>query len=275
MRIAITGCAGSKHKDIAKMLAERLTLQLITADMFIEESTALYGEGTVECDVRTNIRIVEEILKSDDYVLDSLISFTIPNTIRIYIDRDLTEEVMYPTSLLESMERDIEFTQKYCSGIEPDIYINRTTMSDLDVVQLIIDLLISGETGVYVPINMCVPHVELLDDCIVNFNELNAAHVDVYNNVYIITQAILGCTLHSKKFIKVIKHDVDNAVLKHPSVYIHWFDLLDNKDVLMLNIMLNRYCSEGANLLEVYSEYVKLMHNGNALSKLIELEGGC
>lgn len=282
MRIAISGSPGSRHHKIASMLADRLTLELISARELIStlpitEPDRERKTRTSEFDIKLNVALLQAALNYDDYVADGLVSFNIPDTVKIYIDRDLTEEILYPETLLEEYIEDIAFRDKYVWNASPDIYLNRTTLSDDRVVDIIIAALVKGGKHCYVPLTLCLPNTEIVNA----MSELNygieSVRLEKYNNLFIITHYVANedLSIEETDVVDVISPitDITKTTLNHPALYMEWMQKLKHKEILTLNLLLNRYCKDKG-IISIYDTYAKLMHNGNALSKLMLIDEG-
>ena len=167
MRICISGTPGSGHNAISRALADRLSLDYISAGDIIRHT--FNGDLVLIDNYKKNLKC-DGTLKIDSEIASAMNSFTdfvcdavtaireYPNAISIFIESEMvanqafaSRTYLYKKSVAECF-----------GGYDKDKYsivINRTGLSDDYVVQFIVDLLIAGDKGYFLPPGLCIPSV--------------------------------------------------------------------------------------------------------------------
>lgn len=266
MKISITGAPGSRHFRIAEMLSSRLGLDLIAARNFTDMPDI-------------DVTLKNEVLHKEDYVIDALSGRTIAgeDAVHIFLDRELTEEKVYFNNMYLQKKEEIKLVSNLYNAKLYNIYINRTGVSDEDVLELIINCLTSGKGGYFLPAYLCLP-ADIPDGPYKKgLLRLGAEFsVNKFYNTYILLGDYQQALIYNSenKLLKVNDMQINkipDAHIGDLSKFKWWFSALGvDVELLVTNAMLTKYCY-ALEIKDIEDTYVKFAMNGNPHKHLKEL----
>ena len=290
MRVIISGAPGSEHGEIARALANRLSLNYISAKTFSTEYCTKYNLDYTEYskhnvsthDIDVYNSILTSSLVKDDFVLDAIVDINrFQNCTTIYIDREFTSEVAYPRNLFlqqraeDRLRNNLSIPDTFMSKY--NIVIDRTGLTNDYVVQFIVDLFISGSCGYFIPANLCLPIENIIPSTLpAILDESVSFEIGRYYCNYMlytdVGQAILHC--NNSKLLRVARNSVfgiADTQLQKISDYEDWFSMLGvDCSNAKLNLLLSKYCIS-INEKDYATIYTNLVQNGNPIRLLEEL----
>lgn len=289
MKFTVSGSPGSNHILVAEMLANRLSLDLITAEDLVSKYTKEKGIDYTEFSKHVNAQYDSDINSiitaslTQNYVLDSLCGFDlVEDSIKVFLYTELTSENALPRTRYIDKKIERKFVQDATGSdmfdsTNYDYYINCTGLTEDYIVQFIIDKLTKGEKGCYISANLVVPdRIDVEVNLSANYREDNYFNITKFYSTYILhdnyEQAILAT--YNNDLLRVSGDEIkkiDEAVVLGLPMYSKWFELLAmDSSIAELNIMLTKYCSSFDSY-DTDLMFVNLSQNGNPVKRLIEL----
>lgn len=295
MKICITGMPGSGHNTIAKGLAERLGLDYCSVEDAVCEVCCddpvlvdMYKEEMPrESADKVNDHIQNFVCSHSDFVCDSIVSNILEdNCLSIFIKSSICRDSVFSRTYYRRRKAAKKYFKAY---FDVDCYdesqyaivIDRTGCTDACIIQFVIDLLIKGITGKFVPADMVLPlNPNTGLSCYGFLNEDYEFSVGEYFGCYVLVEEddySQWLTHINRKSLLKVAHDCIphlSAVQLYPEEnYTHWFSHISHPvDELKTCLALAKYCSR-IEAYDVEATFIKLEQNGNPLKQLYEL--GC
>lgn len=269
MRIHIAGGLTTKAFEIGQALASRLGLDYLSAPhnfkfpvTYTEDRAAVlnFWESHEDCVVNA---LSIPIMENDD-------------AIHIMLESELIAERNVPGTFFLQRQAELQFVN-YMSMKGYRLVINTTGLTVDYVVQHIIDCIVNGDSGHFMPIGMLLPDAPV--------EELSGDLEDYHlytNRVFRVKRFYSSCILvddfeqaqlyaYHNKMLKVNVYTVDKLTPLTMKEYEDWSRIIDYDNYsARLGIMLSKYCAKFA-LYDSDETYCTLAQNGNPYKKLIEM----
>lgn len=290
MRITVSGAPNSQHKEVSKMLAERLECKYISArditeDLFGSDRYMSYEfthHKNKDLDDKANEAIFRAVRSSKDFVADSLLaSVFAEDNISVFIDENFTSNQLFAESNHGDYVSELSvcsdfMDQPYDSFRNYDIYIDGTGLDIKAKIDIILDALRSGRSGIYTTASSVLPMTLTIPMSSNQHRSFESYYGKFCNGFLFVSNAILSQRdfLRSDTIIHVdnklseqgINYDVLRAV-----DYTSWFQMICPENThLLVKIMLHHYCNDHE-ISDIREAFVKLSKNGDVLSTLINL----
>lgn len=258
MKITINSNTTNLASSVAYLLSSRLGLDLYTG---------------ITCDS------IDLTQLSDDYIVSAVDAhIVLENTLNICLVSDLIVNKVAPITEWEHRK----FLVKHCKdkyniddvfdSAHYDVYINVTGLRKADICQYIIQILVSGNYGYYMPAHLLLPcDVYEVEDVLLNTSTV--FNVNKVFGSYFITDNIPQAIKHShaRKLLRVNVTTTREFNIMHKASYDKWeWDTNTDLTTAIHNLMLSLYCI----VYECKSHeeaYIQLFLNGSPFVKLKEL----
>lgn len=270
MRIHIAGGVTSRSYQVGKSLASRLGLDFMSAPYTISFPVA-YKEDTD--------RLTEFWNTHSDCVVNALSTpiEEMDGAIHIKLESELIAEKDTPGTFLLQLRSERELYADYLNRDDFSLCVNVTGLSVDYIVQHIIDCIVAGDKGHYMPAAILLPGEPFTP----LFGDLSEYHLDTkvvfrvkrfYSSLLLeddIAQAQLYA--YHNKLLKVKEFTSETMEALPMDMYAEWGKAIgyDNRSA-MLGIMLSKYCAKFA-LYNSDETYCKLAQNGDPYKKLVEM----
>ena len=269
MRIHITGGLTARSHEIAQSLAGRLGL-----DFMSTQHNFLFPVSYKED--ATNLMLFWDT--HEDCVVNALSIPVDPDddAIHILLESELVFESNIPGTHYLQRKAEVQFKDCYDPEMY-DIVVNVTGLSIEYVVQHIIDCIIDGRRGHYMPANILLPgdNFSILEgdlDSYFRYPDLLFRVSRFYSSCFLedeFKQAQLY--VHHNKLLRVSVFPVDEVSLLPMSEYERYGKCLGlDYERTLLGLMLSKYCSKFG-LYDSDKTYCTLAQNGSPRKKLIEM----
>lgn len=266
MRIHIAGGNTSMAYNVAVSLSGRLGLDFMSADPHIHFPVS-YSENEKELLDFWNTR--------DDCVVNAL---SIPvaeddGAIHVLLTNELISEKVTPGAFL--LQRRCE--HKLYDVFNPEAYtiaINTTDLSVDFVVQHIIDCIIDGKRGYYLPVSLLLPK-HVVEPCDMgDYRDIGVIFkVTHFYASYILEDWFNQAQLYARDN-KLLRCNVFPTEKYRPmplEYYAKWGHMVSSDNyVALLGSMLSKYCAKFS-LYDADEAFCTLCQNGNPYNKLIEM----
>ena len=214
MKIILNGQAGTNAHAITKKLAERLSLDCITATSFFPQR-CFNDRGNLlpefrlhndeEVDKMVDAKLKEELAKHpNNFILNSYNGlFLVPDALRILLVIDVqSKPSLAAIDGVRRADLDMAYKGAYIES-NYDIIINTFDCSNEEVVDCIMQALESGKYGKYVPLNILLPIFQ------VPFTSNIEGSAFLYLGLFLITLgSLIGVVgLASIAFLKVLQSE--------------------------------------------------------------------
>lgn len=285
MKIILNGQAGTNAHAITKKLAERLSLDCITATSFFPQR-CFSDRGNLlpefrlhndeEVDKMVDVKLQEELAKhSNNFILNSYNGlFLVPDALRILLVIDVqSKPSLAAIDGVRCADLDMAYKGAYIES-NYDIVINTFDCSNEEVVDCIMQALEYGKYGKYVPLNILLPtNVENLTPMLNCFTPIR---LYTYKGCKFITpQHMRKALSYARKGIKlvpVVENPVYNFATLSLDEYLQWFKHINTDPNFALNYLtFALYCAKyGLN--DEVRVFCDLCDYGNPY-KMMEAEG--
>lgn len=240
MKIILNGQAGTNAHAITKKLAERLSLDCITATSFFPQR-CFNDRGNLlpefrlhndeEVDKMVDAKLKEELAKHpNNFILNSYNGlFLVPDALRILLVIDVqSKPSLAAIDGVRRADLDMAYKGAYIES-NYDIVINTFGCSNEEVVDCIMQALESGKYGKYVPLNILLP-TNVTD--LKPWNNLSTPiRLYVYKGCKFIKpqhmRKALGYARKGIKLVPVVENPVYNFATLSRDEYLQWFKLIN------------------------------------------------
>lgn len=269
MRIHIAGGLTTKAFEVGQALAGRLGLDYLSAPHnfrfpieYTEDKSSIidFWNSHEDCVVNALSVPIEE----DD------------DAVHILLESELVSEHNVPGTFFLQRQAELKFMD-YCDRSKYRLTVNTTGLTVDYVVQHIIDCIVDGRDGHYMPIGMLLP-----DDIVTPLSgDLDDYHM-YPDRVFRVKRFYSSCILvddfnqaqlyaYHNRMLKVNEYSVEELAPLSMKDYEDWGKIIgyDNYSA-RLGIMLSKYCAKFA-LYDSDETYCSLAQNGNPYKKLIEM----
>lgn len=290
MKVTISGSPGSGHKQASVMLANRLGCEYISvsnylSDMYSGDAAGLFqfkSHTQSNLDDKMNARLIKEMRDTEDFVADALLASEFADkAVSVFLYYDYCDNCNFA----EMLHREYVTERKLCSRImqyeycDPrnyDIFIDVTSMFVTDVVDTVVDILVSGRRGIFTVAENLLP-------CNVAANpERTRVHVDdklfaryIGGMLFVTDDLAQLCGEISNDTIlwvdSSIVHESFPYEIKNPMYYSEWFKAIEPQNThVLVKLMLYWYCKDMST--ESYREqFIHLSKNGDVLQTLMNM----
>ncbi len=285
MKITISGTPGSSHLGVSKILAERLSCNLVSAKQIVDDVfkdspydlKTFRTHSNAELDKKINSLLFDAIHNSNDYIADAILAseFSVDAT-RVFLYTDYTSaELFAEANYCDYMTEDNLWNTiscyEYTDYRNYDIYINNTGLTVEDVVDVIIDAMWRGKSGIFAPVSCVLPVTMTVPNSSKHVSPIHGkfSHDFLFVSNEVLTYAkelSSNTVLHIDPKLEYLGINYD---IPDPLYYEEWFKTTQPCDThLLVKIMLYHYCVD-REIKNIHEEFTRLSKNGDVLDTLI------